>query len=371
MVGYRKASTNGNGNVMKNLLAVAVLIAGALSVSARVDWIPTTPTEIKDYAKTQFNEIYISLGRTNEDGSYDWVFLRKSGGSWRQHGTPYTNSFWDPGVINLEGFTSNKVAGYLQYFLTNTDGYSDRPVEGQKYFINVRWAAFYNTNGLNADSDGLDPLNMVWGDTVNLSSDIFTLQKVGDQFVMPSPEALQLSGDWWAFHVVVPAVSSHPIWVDYRIHQNDGSPDWTLATTNGLNPGCEGAEQRNGFLHIDPGQIIWGANATKLPGAWSTVVVWYDENRTDGTEWRWENGVATKREIFPPKLTAVPSNGGGLQITLTGAIPGQIYYLDEVPPTGGIQTQGADKAAIADTNGVATWVVDTSGRPSGFFKLRQ
>ena len=348
-------------NAIAGLFFAVALVAFA--ESPRVSWIPTTLSEITNYERSQVNAIFIGLAYTNVDGTWGNVDV-----GWGDTSTFRPGDSW-----NLEASTSDLIRTCLNYFLTNTDLYSERPREDQEYFMRIIWEANYdNSSGSNVVSwDGYQAYQ------VQFNSPTFKFPKVADNFAIP-PEALEVRvevNDWLAHTVGLPAVNSHIWWVDYEVnlapsvYAGENGYRERMETVNGLNPTCPGSAERNGFIHLDQFFLAMGRVTANYPG-FVTLTIWYDEGRTDGTEWRWDGNGVTKREIIPLRLsTPVAVSGGGLKFTLTGATPGRTYYLDRVYPTGEVQAQGTS-AVTADPSGVVTWNITPTGA-MGFFEARQ
>jgi hypothetical protein len=325
---------------LKRLARVALFVlfcfAGATVASAeRVSWIPTTVSEITNYAKAEFNSIHVYLCTPAEDGGYTYVEINRPCIFWRM------SSSWD-----VEAVTTNELRKYINYFLTNNDGYSTPPKEGQVYFVEGQWIAFYNDDG------GNDIYGWNLGVNVRSRSPQFTFPKVDGKFVIP-PEAFDLTPDWLANSCVVPAVAAHPRWVDYFLHQSPPYGDWFEQTRNGRHLDCPGSGP-NGFIYLNSGFIN---QAVIMPGvfpdAYSTITIWYDESRTDGTEWRWDETGVHKREILPPipprpKLAISPETESCVRLTLSGAQPGGSYTIE-------------GSSNFLDWNSVATVVAGTNG----------
>lgn len=373
MAGYEETSKTGEV-FMKRLIALAVFLAGALVASARVDWIPTSLVEGINYAKAEINEITVGLGvPTTGGGTYVEIDLQnrisRSG----------TNIWGSTNTWNIETVASDKLWEYLNYFLTNSNGYNSHntpPKEGQVYFTGVSWMAWYNNAGAN-DVYGVHGLIQA----VAFSPE-FTLSKVDGKFVIP-PEAFSLTPNWLRNTIGIPAISSHVRWVDYVSHE-PGYDDLIELTRNGLNPTCPGSAATNGFIHFQAGWVLneadWIISPTAeqrkpSPGTYLTFTIWYDEGRTDGTEWKWAEGEkgVIKREIFPPSPTlSIAPFSGGLKVTLAG-IAGRVYALENVPSLEIIPTNRLKKSevgtAMANGAGVAEWIVKPTNA-SGFFRAR-
>jgi len=343
------------------LKIIAVCLAVALSASAdRVTWLPETKAEITNYAISQINWISLGICVSNGPGSMGYINLNKQ-----------RESLWVSGTPDLASVSVERMVKYVDYFLTNSDGRSVPPVEGKKYFLQVQWTANYDNDGNNYFTSGFTNGWNV-GCYVVATGPEFTLTKVDGKFVVP-PEAYNLSPDWFANSVGIVAVKAHPKWVDYRLHQGTGYTDFIQLTRNGRDPTCPGSDETNGFLHLFPYDIINGSIIPFVyPGGYNTITIWYDEGRTDGTEWRWDASGVHKREILPPQpVLSLATQGGSLKFMMTRGVPGYSYTLESVTQ-GGVQTQGTEieNVAIADKEGIAVWdIVPTNS--SGFFRVRQ
>ncbi|HEY9584616.1 MAG TPA: hypothetical protein VJI33_03505 [Candidatus Paceibacterota bacterium] len=341
-----------------NKNAIAGLFAVALVASAEtpLPWIPTTRQEIAQLEWEQtteaFVEIFYITAFTNEIGnvgqSIKPVKLRPR--------SRFSRS-WDWNTTNeLNALIADKVPTLLRYFLTNADGVTTPVVEGQTYWVSVNLVTLYNSSG-SPDLRGTNEMHQF-----TLVTPRFVAVKTGDEFAMPAD--LSLTRDNYD-SIVIHAPS---VWfVDYDAQGVYSEP---MKTVNGLNPTCPGSDVRNGFIHLDQYYIGLGYYYTAIEPGWVTLTVWYDEGRTFGTEWRWEGGIATRREIIPLKLSTPIVSASGLTFTLTGATPGETYLLERVTPMGEVHSQGSGFSATADPSGIVTWTISPTGE-AGFFKARQ
>src|SRR3989338_2981605 len=183
-----KFSQQNRSDMKKNAIAglfFAVALV-AFAESPRVSWIPTTLSEITNYERSQVNAIFIGLAYTNVDGTWGNVDV-----GWGDTSTFRPGDSW-----NLEASTSDLIRTCLNYFLTNTDLYSERPREDHEYFMRIIWEANYdNSSGSNVVSwDGYQAYQ------VQFNSPTFKFPKVADNFAIP-PEALEVRvevNDWLA-----------------------------------------------------------------------------------------------------------------------------------------------------------------------------
>ena len=301
----------------------------------------------------EINDIDIGIGYTNAGGGISGVWLLKPR-------TGFSKPFDWQKPDEVFSLITDKIPGIVNYFLTNSgDGFSTLPVEGKTYFIIVTCGAWYDATGSNT-AWGTIP-----GSHFTLTSPSFVATKENDKFIFPS-EVNNLTVHWWDNSVALPVVKDNVVvrWVDYKTHfdtdpQGEG---WTELTRNGLNPTCDGSGETNGFIHLDPTIANWGEYwPTNRPGSWATVIIWYNDERTDGTEWYWDEHGVTRREI--PSLAIAPTNGA-LKVSLLGG-PGRSYVLENVQMAPGSETLGS---ATTDTNGIATWIVQPTNGDAGFFR---
>lgn len=322
---------------MKRLMSSVVLLilAEALvafgQTSSRVDWIPTSAAEIEAYHKAEINSVTVGLYATNSSGAYlvDVFALNRV----------FRTSDW--GSVGVA--TSNKIYKYLTRYLRDNDPAT------QTFFVGVLWESCYDTNGINCTYSTVGFSSKVWGSQLFSQSPTFTFPRVGGVAQIP-PQAFELSCDWLDGYTSMAGKDVKR--VDYS------GPYRSSVTANGGTPGCFPGSADNGRIYISSQTVSiyeWDSR-TNFP---STITVWYNSDRTDGTEWRWDSTGVHKREI--PSLIITPqSGGGGLRIVLKGS-PGRVYSLEDVAPSLPAPEKKVLGTVTADTNGNAVWLVQPTG----------
>ena len=324
---------------MKRLVFFAgILVAGALFASAsiypnRVSWLPTTEEDTLSYKRAEINKIKISLTRTNSNGGYNADSI----------GSVYR---WQVASWNLEEVTTNKIPIFLsRYFNDNDPGTN-------AYYIMVEWEAWYDSDGISCTfaPNGFWSPGLILGTQVIAKSPMFVFPKVNGKPVIPA-EAFNLSANWTSGYAGIPAIGKGIKRVDYF------KPNFApVLTMNGANPTCFPGNQDNGFLYLD----------TDLSLFYTTITIWYDEGRTDGTEWNVVTGV--KREIIPPQLSISKPENGLLKIAFSGVLSGSAYSLESSPMPNFAETNVVG-TVLSDSNGIATWYY-LALYPRMFFRAR-
>ena len=340
---------------MKRLVFFAFILAGALFASAsaypnRVSWLPTTEGDILSYKRAEINKIKINLVQTNSAGGY-------YGGS---IGSVYR---WQVASWNLEEVTTNKIPIFLsRYFNDNDPGTN-------AYCIMVEWEAWYDSDGISCTfaPNGFWGVNQVLGTQVKAQSPMFTFPKVNGKPVIPA-EAFNLSANWTTGHAGVPAIGKGIKWVIYRYTSAlPSNPGFVFNTRNGACEDSYLATKANGFLYIDTGLVLGMPELFRKYGGQGTVTVWYDEGRTDGTEWNVVTGA--KREIIPPQLSISKPENGLLKIAFSDLLSGSAYTLERSPMPN-FATTNIVGTVLSDSNGVAVWYFNLALYPKMFFRAR-
>ena len=326
---------------MKRLVFFAFILAGALFASAsaypnRVSWLPTTEEDALSYKRAEINKISVMFYRLNSSGGYDPV--TGIGG----------NQFyrWQVASWDLENVTSNRISFHLNRFLVNNDPGTNA------YYIMVEWEAWYDSSGISCTfaPNGFWGINQILGTQVIAKSPMFVFPKVNGKPVIPA-EAFNLSANWTSGYAGIPAIGKGIKRVDYF------KPNFApVLTMNGANPTCFPGNQDNGFLYLD----------TDLSLFYTTITIWYDEGRTDGTEWNVVTGV--KREIIPPQLSISKPENGLLKIAFSGVLSGSAYSLESSPTPNFAETNVVG-TVLSDSNGIATWYY-LALYPRMFFRAR-
>ena len=330
---------------MKRLVFFAFFIlAGALFASAsiypnRVSWLPTTEEDTLSYKRAEINKIKISLTRTNSNGGYNADSI----------GSVYR---WQVASWNLEEVTTNKIPIFLsRYFNDNDPGTN-------AYYIMVEWEAWYDSDGISCTfaPNGFWSPGLILGTQVIAKSPMFVFPKVNGKPVIPA-EAFNLSADWIAGYAGIPAVGKGIKWVDYL-----GPVCGYIPTRNGSS-----GSQNNGFIYVSAKTILDAAKVAKETGEKATLTVWYDEGRTDGTEWNVVTGA--KREILPPQLSVSKPENGLLKIAFSGLLSGSAYSLESSPTPNFAETNVVG-TVLSDSNGIAVWYFNLALYPKMFFRAR-
>ena len=332
---------------MKRLVFFAFILAGALFASAsaypnRVNWLPTTEAEIISYKRAEINKISVMFYRLNTNGGYDPV--TGIGG----------NQFyrWQVASWDLENVTSNRISFHLNRFLADNDPGTNA------YYIMVEWEAWYDASGISCTfaPNGFWSPGLILGTQVIAKSPMFVFPKVNGKPVIPA-EAFNLSADWIAGYAGIPAVGKGIKWVDYL-----GPVCGYIPTRNGSS-----GSQNNGFIYVSAKTILDAAKVAKETGEKATFTVWYDEGRTDGTEWNVVTGV--KREILPPQLSVSKPENGLLKIAFSGILSGSAYSLESSPTPNFAETNVVG-TVLSDSNGIAVWYFNLALYPKMFFRAR-
>jgi len=343
---------------MKRLVFFAAILAGALFASAsaypnRVSWLPTTEAEIISYKRAEINKISINLYVSNNNGGYDNVDVSSGNQFYR----------WQVANWDLENVTSNRVSSYLGRFLTNNDPGTNA------YYIMVEWEAWYDSDGISCTfaPNGFWSPGLILGTQVKAQSPMFVFPKVNGKPVIPA-EVFNLSADWIAGHAGVPAIGKRVKWVIYRYASAlPGNPGFVFNTRNGACEDSYLATKANGFLYIDTGLVLGMPKLFREYGGQATFTVWYDEGRTDGTEWNVVTGA--KREILPPQLSVSKPENGLLKIAFSGVLSGSAYTLERSPMPNFAETNIVG-TVLSDSNGVAVWYFNLALYPKMFFRAR-
>ncbi|MFA6273206.1 MAG: hypothetical protein WC673_01810 [Candidatus Paceibacterota bacterium] len=338
---------------MKRLVFFAfILVAGALFASAaiypnRVNWLPTTEVDIVSYKRAEINKIRINLYVLNVNGNYNPVDVSANTGLYR----------WKVASWDLEGVTSNKISSYLNSFLAGDDPGTN------SYYVMITWEAWYDSDGISCTfaPNGFWGINQVLGTQVIAKSPMFYFPRLNGKPVIPA-EAFNLSANWTSGYAGIPAIGKGIKWVDYL-----GPVCGYIPTKNGGNPTGFPGNQNNGFIYVSTQTILDAAKVAKETGEKATFTVWYDESRTDGTEWNLANSV--KREIIPPQLSISGPENGLLKIAFSGILSGSAYTLERSPMPS-FPTTNIVGTVISDTNGIAVWYYNLVLAPRMFFRAR-
>ena len=229
-----------------------------------------------------------------------------------------------------------------------------------KYFVKVTFQSPYIPGTHQYGDEFGWPIQ---GDRVPGKSPDFRFVPPGMK-VIP-PEAYNVDIDWVGVWLTFPVVGQGVMWVEYcEYSRSFPTTDSDDLTVNGAIGSSEWWGRTSGVLYLIPdfistaGRISTAGPSNVIASGFSfTLTFWYDEAHTNnGTRWTWTsaNG-CVKTEIYPPTPTlasAVVPNG--IQLTLTGGSPYQIYVLEGKETVDGKWTPFA--LVLTDDKGKAGWL---------------